>query len=187
MQALEQIQEQLSPGNKMQIEQQLHRSIPRVQNTTIMQRLTEKATHSPPRVQFEEPKEPPRMIVASPRKQVVKSPQNEIVKPVPIIKKPKYIVEEEGSIAVARLKARKAAASPTSLINARKASATKVAAADDESIAERLLRRRREAKVLEKAFPVLDPETGQLLEYRQLLRHHKFKDAWSISAANEFG
>eukprot|EP00956_Cyclotella_meneghiniana_P038779 scaffold159823_cov23-Cyclotella_meneghiniana.AAC.1 len=59
------------------------------------------------------------MIVASPRKQVVKSPQNEIVKPVPIIKKPKYIVEEEGSIA-ARLKARKAAASPTSTINTRK-------------------------------------------------------------------
>ena len=64
MQALEQIQEQLSPGNKMQIEQQLQRRLPRVQNTTIMQRLTEKATHSPPRVQFEEPKEPPRMIVA---------------------------------------------------------------------------------------------------------------------------
>ena len=105
---------------------------------------------------------------------------------MPIIKKPKYTVEEEGSIA-ARLKARKAAASPTSSINARKASATKVATADDESIAERLLRRRREAKVLEKAFPVLDPETGQLLEYRQLLRHPKFKDAWSISAANEFG
>eukprot|EP00804_Cyclotella_cryptica_P017742 CCRYP_001167-RA/>CCRYP_001167-RA protein AED:0.39 eAED:0.39 QI:0/0/0/1/0/0/5/0/585 len=37
------------------------------------------------------------------------------------------------------------------------------------------------------SFPVLDPETGQLLEYRQLLRHPKFKEAWNISAANEFG
>ena len=34
---------------------------------------------------------------------------------------------------------------------------------------------------------MLDPDTGQLLKYRQLLRHPKFKETWSISAANEFG
>jgi hypothetical protein len=110
------------------------------------------------------------MIVASPREQVVVSP--------PIIKEPKYIAQDD-SIA-ARLKARKA--------DARHASTTKVAAAADESIAERLLRRKRQiANSIETAFPVLDPETGQLLEYRQLLRHPKFKEAWNISAANEFG
>ena len=30
-------------------------------------------------------------------------------------------------------------------------------------------------------------KTGQLLEYRQLLRHPMFKDAWNISGANECG
>ena len=51
---------------------------------------------------------------------------------------------------------------------------------NNESIAERVLRRRREiANSIEKAFLVLDPETGQLLEYRQLLRNPKFKDAWN--------
>eukprot|EP00804_Cyclotella_cryptica_P018370 CCRYP_015487-RA/>CCRYP_015487-RA protein AED:0.13 eAED:0.11 QI:0/0/0/1/0/0.5/2/0/1281 len=50
-----------------------------------------------------------------------------------------------------------------------------------ESIAERVKRRR-----MEVAAPVLDHETGELLEYRALLRHPKFKDAWSLSAANEF-
>jgi hypothetical protein len=34
---------------------------------------------------------------------------------------------------------------------------------------------------------VVDMETGELLEYHKLLRHSKFKDEWSISAANEFG
>ena len=101
------------------------------------------------------------------------------VQPAPIIREPKYVTQPEDSIA-ARMKARKAAT--------RQASTTKVAAANDESIAERVLRRRREiANSIEKAFPVLDPETGQLLEYPQLLRHPKFKDAWNISAANEFG
>ena len=30
-------------------------------------------------------------------------------------------------------------------------------------------------------------ETGELLEYRKLLSHPRFKEAWSVSAANEFG
>jgi hypothetical protein len=89
MQALEQIQEQLSPGNKMQIEQRIQRRHPRVQNT-IMQKLTESTQQQPPRVQFVEPRgkslQSTRMIVASPREHVVvsssKSPQKEIVKPV---------------------------------------------------------------------------------------------------------
>ena len=39
---------------------------------------------------------------------------------------------------------------------------------------------------MESAAPVLDHKTGQLLEYRALLWHPKFKDAWNLSAANEF-
>eukprot|EP00956_Cyclotella_meneghiniana_P036500 scaffold126416_cov88-Cyclotella_meneghiniana.AAC.1 len=188
MQALEQIQEQLSPGNTMQIEQRLQRRPPRVQN--IMQQLTEQVQQQPPRVQFEEPRgeslQPARRIVASPQKQIVRSPPRDIVRPASIVRQPKYVAQPEDSIA-ARMKARRAAGSAKP-VNTRQASATKVAAANDESIAERVLRRRREvANSIEKAFPVLDPETGQLLEYRQLLRHPKFKDAWNISAANEFG
>eukprot|EP00956_Cyclotella_meneghiniana_P020860 scaffold37349_cov64-Cyclotella_meneghiniana.AAC.1 len=189
MQAIEQIQEQLSPGNTMQIEQRLQRRPPRVQN--IMQQLTERVQQQPPRVQFEEPRgeeslQPARRIVASPQKQIARSPQKDIVRPAPIIRQPKYVAQPEDSIA-ARMKARRAAGL-TKPVNTRQASATKVAAANDESIAERVLRRRREiVNNIEKAFPVLDPETGQLLEYRQLLRHPKFKDAWNISAANEFG
>ena len=34
---------------------------------------------------------------------------------------------------------------------------------------------------------IMDKETGQLLNYRQLLRSAKYKKQWSISSANEFG
>ena len=34
---------------------------------------------------------------------------------------------------------------------------------------------------------VMDEETGQLLNYRQLLRSAKYKKQLSISSANEFG
>ena len=37
------------------------------------------------------------------------------------------------------------------------------------------------------AKPVLDMETGEMLEYRQLLHHPQFAKAWNLSAANEFG
>eukprot|EP00956_Cyclotella_meneghiniana_P007050 scaffold9575_cov44-Cyclotella_meneghiniana.AAC.1 len=174
MQTLEQIQEQLRPGNKMQIERGLERRIPRVQN--IMQQLTDRAQQQPPRVQFEEPK----------RREVAAHSDDCCVAAgaAPIIRKSKYVAPEEDSIA-ARLKAQRAA---NNSVNARQASATKVSAAADKSIAERLLRRKRQiVNCIERAFPVLDPETGQLLEYRQLLRHPKYKDAWNISAANEFG
>ena len=52
----------------------------------------------------------------------------------------------------------------------------------EESIAERVARRRRGA-----ANSVLDQETGKLLEYRQLLKHERFKEVWNRSAADEFG
>ena len=189
MQALEDIQEQLSPGNKLQIEQQLQRRLARVDSSNRAVLPSQPDQQHPrvqiqeqqhPRVRFEEPntntsKPTTRMIVASPREQVVASPQKPITKPTSILNAPKY-TEREDSIA-ARIKARRAA----------QVTAPKVVKADDESIAERLLRRKRQNKQVEAALPVLDPETGRLLEYRQLLRHPKFKEAWNISAANEFG
>ena len=42
-------------------------------------------------------------------------------------------------------------------------------------------------KQVEQALAVLDPDSGKQLNYRQLLRHPKYKAAWSQSAADEFG
>ena len=52
----------------------------------------------------------------------------------------------------------------------------------NESIADRVARCRRGA-----AHSVLDHETGQLLEYRQLLKNPKLKEIWTRSAEDEFG
>ena len=40
---------------------------------------------------------------------------------------------------------------------------------------------------IERALAVLDPESGKQLNYKQLLRHPKYKEAWKRSAADEFG
>ncbi len=37
------------------------------------------------------------------------------------------------------------------------------------------------------AMAVMDKDTGKLLNYRQLMNSPKYKKAWSLSAANEFG
>ena len=34
---------------------------------------------------------------------------------------------------------------------------------------------------------VINMETGELLEYHKFLSHPRFKEAWSMSVANEFG
>ena len=34
---------------------------------------------------------------------------------------------------------------------------------------------------------VVDEETGDVLEYRDLLKHEKYKDTWTIAGANEYG
>ncbi len=111
---------------------------------------------SPPTVQ--DP--PPRLIVTSPEKRTV---EKQIVdKPKPILRTPKYIDE---SIS-AQVRARRLQSKTTV----------------DETIADRVARRRREA-----AHAVLDQETGELLEYRRLLKHPRFKEVWNRSAADEFG
>jgi hypothetical protein len=40
---------------------------------------------------------------------------------------------------------------------------------------------------VEQAMAVLNKATEKLLNYRQLLVHPKYKKAWSVSSANEFG
>ncbi len=116
--------------------------------------MPQEPTFAPePRVRFLEPEsdgggddlgeeEEPQLVVALPRKQVV-SPQ---VTPKPILKPPKYVVDSD-SIAAWVKAHRTAPVTPA-----------------EGSIAEPVAQRRREA-----ANSVLDQETGQLLEYRQLL------------------
>ena len=37
------------------------------------------------------------------------------------------------------------------------------------------------------ANAVLDQDTGEMLEYRQLLQHPKLQEDWELSSANEIG
>ena len=40
---------------------------------------------------------------------------------------------------------------------------------------------------VQQALAVMDAETGKLLNYKQLMRNTKYRKAWSLSSANEFG
>jgi hypothetical protein len=40
---------------------------------------------------------------------------------------------------------------------------------------------------VQQALAVMEKDTGQLLNYRQLICNPKYKKAWNLSAANEFG
>jgi hypothetical protein len=42
-------------------------------------------------------------------------------------------------------------------------------------------------KEVHRALTVMDKDTGRLLNYRQLLRHPDYQEAWTKSSANEFG
>jgi hypothetical protein len=37
------------------------------------------------------------------------------------------------------------------------------------------------------AYAVVDPDTGQSMEYRHLIKQAKMKDKWTTSFANELG
>jgi hypothetical protein len=97
----------------------------------------------------------------SPRRLIVTPPTASIQQqqPTSILKQPTFIASE--SIAD-RVKRRRG--TPSS------------------SIAERVAQRWQES-----AQPVLDFDTGKLLEYRQLLRDPKHKEIWTKAGANEFG
>ena len=86
----------------------------------------------------------------------------------PILRKSKFVAS--GSIAE-RVKARH---------NSPKHETNK----PDMSIAKRVVAQQRKT---EQANPVFDFKTGELLEYRQLLHHPKYKEAWNRAGANEFG
>ena len=130
-------------------------------------------TESVPRVRFNKAAQkvhepPPRLVVAWPQKQIVQS-QVPKEKPKPILKSPKF-VESSDTIA--------------SRVRARRREAPQAEPPQFESIADRVARRRREKEAV---HSVLDQETGQLLEYRALLKHPRFKEVWSRSASDEFG
>ncbi len=133
---------------------------------------------APPRVQFDAPPRvqvdtPPRVQfdfggnkvipfdVSLPPRLIVTSPTAFIQQqqPKPILKQPAVISSE--SIAD-RVKRRRG--TPLS------------------SIAERRVQGRRDS-----TNPVLNFDTGKLLEYRQLLRDSKHKEIWTTAGANEFG
>jgi hypothetical protein len=42
-------------------------------------------------------------------------------------------------------------------------------------------------KEVQHAMAVMDADTGKLLNYRQLMRSTKYRQAWSLSSANKFG
>ncbi len=163
----------LRPGNKFPI-QQASECWPRVQQEQVQQKHEPLTIHpprvqidTPPRVQFdlganeEQPFDattPPRLIVES----SAKSKHQQQPKPPPILKQPKIVASE--SIAD-RVKNRRE--TPLSL---------------GQLIAECIARRRREF-----ASPVLNQDTGKMLEYRQLLHDPKHKAIWSKAGANEFG
>ena len=163
IEALQRIQDTFKPGNTMPIEQ-----YGQLRPRAVQEKNNELTSDHRPRVQFDEAVEAPkRLIVAWPREQIVQSSPKKTLKPS--LRPSKYVVGSD-SIA-ARVKAKHA--SPQAL-------------PDPSSIAERVAARRRGPQV-ESAHAVLDQETGKLLEYRQLLKHPRFKDVRNRSAADEFG
>jgi hypothetical protein len=169
----------LRPGNKFPIQQASERR-PRVQQEQIQQKHEPLTIHpprvqiyTPPRVRFnlganeEQPFDantPPQLIIES---SAEKSKHQQQPKPLPILTQPKIVASE--SIAN-RVKSRRD--TPPSL-----------GQTPGQSIAERVAQRRREF-----ASPVLDQDTGKMLEYCQLLHDPKHKKAiWSKARANEFG
>ena len=98
---------------------------------------------------------------------IVTLPNKAIVTPKTILKPPKYVVESENDTIAARVKARQQMQNNPPAVG---------------SIADRVAQCQREV-----ANTVLDHETGELLEYRRLLKHPRFKEVWTKSAADEFG
>jgi hypothetical protein len=142
--ALERIKNIMQPTITQAIKPAVNVKLPRVEQVKLTQQV--------PRVSFDTTppanSDPPaRLIVESPTKQSIQPT------PTPILKPPKFIHE---SIA-ARVRARRLQMPTANPVT-------------NESIADRVARRRREA-----AHSVLDQDTGKLLEYRQLLKDPKFK------------
>ena len=149
LEALQQIEQNLALGNQRVIEGGSGRR-------ARVQRQAEQEPSQSPRVQFAE-----RKIVTSPTEAVVETTpptgQRPAKQVTPILKKSKFV--ESGSIAE-RVKA---------CHNTQNQSP----AEPELSIAEQVATRCHQT---EQANPVLYHETGKILEYRELLRHPKFKE-----------
>ncbi|KAL7480170.1 hypothetical protein ACHAW6_005874 [Cyclotella cf. meneghiniana] len=158
MEALSRIQDALKPRYEYPVNQTVQPD-PRVQvKVKQQQQQNEAPTFAQPDPRVISQK-PPRLVVASPKEPVVVST------PKPILKPPKYIVADDPIASRTRSKVQ-----PQLPIN------------EPSSIAERVAQRRRES-----ANAVLDEDTGDMLEYRQLLKHPKLGPLWNRSAADEFG
>lgn len=113
---------------------------------------------------------PVRMIVASPKDAIVVSRPTPRAKPVG---SPKKVVNKSPVVASSSI--------------ADRVIARQVQFKDKEpemSIAEHVVAHRQQK---EQANPVLNFNTGEMLEYRQLLRHPKYREIWNRAAVNEFG
>lgn len=169
LETLEQIQDNLSPGNKRRIKVSSSQC-PRVERNTEQQNLTRSQA---PRVWFAEnlteSQPPPRIIVALPTIPIVassdkaKSQQEE--KPKSILRKPS-IVESE------------------SITECFKGRTAKPIIEPEESFVKQVAACRRQK---EQANPVLDDKTGEMFECRQLLHHLNFKETWNQAGVNKFG
>ena len=58
---------------------------------------------------------------------------------------------------------------------------------DDTTPSKNSIADRVKAQRCDEIHTVVDMDTGELLEYCNLLHHPKFKEVWNISAANELG
>ncbi len=168
----------LRPGNKFPI-QQVSECWPRVQQEQIQQKHEPLTIHpprvqiyTPPRVRFNlganeeqsfDANTPPQLIVES---SAAKSKHQQQPKPLPILTQPKIVASE--SIA--------------DRVKSRRETQPSLGQTPGQSIAERVAQWRREF-----ASPVLDQDTGKMLEYRQLLRDPKYKAIWSKAGVNEIG
>ena len=171
--AIAKLQEAFSPGNQLVPEQYVPEQRRQIQPAP---RVEAEAQAQLPRVRFstEVPKpatytDDLRVPLDRPRVEQQALPEVKIKRRPPLIVTSKPPDEADTSIA-ARVKAR------------RQAAPAEPTPAPPMSIAERVKARQRG-----QIHTVVDMETGELLEYRKLLRHPRFKDEWSLSAANEFG
>jgi hypothetical protein len=143
MEALERIKQAFDTANNQQAE------VPRVEQTKQIEH-----TQPVPRLTFDKVPPPSRLVVASPKEPVVVSPETQIVTTKSLLKQPKFSAPLESDSIASRVQARHQQSQP--------------AGNPTELIAERVARRHQEAAV---ANTVVDQETGQLLIYRQLLKH----------------
>jgi len=160
MEALERFKQAFDTANNQQAE------VPRVEQTKQIE-----LTQPVPRVTFDEVSPTSRLVVALPKEPVVVSPEKQTVTTKSLLKQPKYSAPPELDSIASRVRARHQQLQPSGN--------------PTESIAKRVARRHQETAVTN---PVLDQETGQLIEYRQHLKHPRFRDVWnSLQQTNSEG